>query len=120
MRRLALLLSGSLTCATTGCSTWALAPAPDDDPPAYRQYQVWTADSALHLQGIRIQNDTLYGVPLGESHECRRCSIALPIAAVDSLRTSHTEHVGSVVLGAAAGGVSAILLLIALLAGDRT
>jgi hypothetical protein len=114
-------LAGSLLVASAGgCTTWNLQPTPAADPPAYRQYQVWTRDSVLYLQGLRIANDTLYAVPLGESPGCRKCTVALPMAAVDSLRTRQTAHAGTAVLGAAAGGLGAILLLIALLSGNQT
>lgn len=109
-----LLLSLSLLSSVTGCYTWSRQPQPVTDPPAFRQYQVWTPDSVMILHGVRMEHDTLYGIPVSAARDCSSCILRIPMSGVDSLRAGATEHVGTAVLGVAAGA-GAVLVLIAYL-----
>lgn len=113
---LAFLVSASLFVSTTGCNVWIPAPEPTRTPPAYQQFQVWTRDSHFLLHHVRVENDSLYGIPVDQSRDCLTCFVVIPMKSVDSLQTGETQHVGTAIIGVAAGGVVTILLLAALLA----
>jgi hypothetical protein len=110
MRLPARWLLGILLVAVTGCYTWAREPLPTGASPAYRQYQVWTRDSAVILQNIRVEHDTLYGIPADASRDCGICAVGIPMSRVDSLRSGSTKHGGTAVLGL--GAVAVFFLLI--------
>ena len=107
-------LSLSLLCSVTGCHTWTRQPQPVSTPPAFRQYQVWTRDSVMIMHGVRVEHDTLHGIPVSASRDCGSCTLSIPMTNVDSVRAGTTEHVGTAVLGVAAGA-GALFLLIAYL-----
>lgn len=120
MRRTArLLVAGWLLVSMTGCYTWVRQPQPATQPPAYRNYQVWTGDSAITLQNVRVEQDTLSGTPPGDSRDCDRCTIRIPMTQVDSLKTGNTAHVGTALLGVLAGVAAVYLILIISLSGSQ-
>ncbi len=101
----------------TGCYAWNRQPAPVTDPPAYLQYQVWTRDSVLVLQKVRVQSDTLFGIPAEASRDCATCRVGIPMDRVDSLRTGTTRHGGTAMLGLGAGVAAFFMLIDAALSG---
>ena len=101
----------------TACATWSRQPTPANDPPAYLQYQVWTPDSVLTLQKVRVERDTLHGIPITASRDCSGCAVSIPMSGVDSLRTGKTEHIGTAVLGLGAGAIAALILIVVSLSG---
>ena len=105
------LLSLTLLCSSTGCYAWNRASLPVTDPPAYRQYQVWTRDSVAILHHIHLQHDSLYGIPAEASRDCGTCVVGLPMDRVDSLRSGTTRHGGTAMLGLGAG-VAAFFLIV--------
>jgi hypothetical protein len=113
-------LALSLLFAITGCTTWSRQPIPTTDPPAFLRYQVWTRDSVMTLQKVRIEHDTLYGIPATDSRDCSSCTLSLPMTRVDSLRTAKTEHIGTALLGAGAGAIAVLVYIVATLAAAGT
>ncbi len=111
---LSLLLLGS-----TGCNSWNRQPPPVTDPPAFRQYQVWTRDSMLLLYQVRVEHDTLHGIPIAQSRDCLACLVTIPIGSVDSMKTGGTQNVGARVMGGVAG-VGVVLLIIGLILNEGT
>ena len=81
-----------LTAWTSACASWSSAkpPTPQEFSPR-RQIQVWTADRSWRLHGVRFTSDSLVGIPFLEPLGCDSCQIALPLAAVDSIKTGRTE-----------------------------
>ncbi len=113
---MAVAVASSLVMAITGCNGWIRAPEPATTPPVYRQYQVWTRDSRMFLHHVRVEHDSLYGIPVEQSRDCLTCFLVIPMTSVDSMQTGTTQHVGTAVIGVAAGGVAAILFIAALIA----
>lgn len=104
------ILLGGLTL---GCAGYTRHPVPTSTPPAYQQFQVWTPDSVLLLRRIRVEHDTLYGIPTGEPADCSRCERKVHLSAVDSVRTggSAGSSVTAALLGAVGGAVVMLLLI---------
>jgi hypothetical protein len=119
MRSAACLLSAlMILCSSTGCYAWSRQPLPVAEPAAFRQYQVWTRDSMMILQKVRVEHDTLFGVPADASRDCGACTVTIPVRVVDSLRSGTTEHLGTALLGVGAGATGALVLLMILLSGS--
>ena len=54
--------------------------------PPRQQVQVWRQGKAWRLHGVAIGSDSVTGVPFLAPLPCDSCRIAIPRAAVDSLR----------------------------------
>ncbi len=108
---LAFMVATSLLLSSTGCNVWIPAPQPTRTPPIFQQYQVWTRDSHFLLHHVRVEHDSLYGIPVEQSRDCLTCFVVIPMTAVDSLQTGKTQHVGTAIIGVAAGGVAVILFI---------
>lgn len=106
-----LLLSLSLLSSITGCTVWGRQPPPVTVPSAYQQYQVWTPNSVIILHQVRVERDTLYGIPIADSRDCSGCTVSIPLTEVDSLRTARTEHVGTAIIGAGAGALAVLMVI---------
>ncbi|MDP9144005.1 MAG: hypothetical protein M3N43_04815 [Actinomycetota bacterium] len=73
----------------SGCTTWGGTlkvegiPAA---PPPEKAFQVWRGGAVHELHAVRVEPDTLRGVPTSEDRECASCAIAIAKADVDSVR----------------------------------
>lgn len=115
-----LLLAALLLGSFSGCTVWNRQPPPVTAPSAFQQYQVWTPNSVMILHKVRIERDTLYGIPVADSRDCSGCTVSIPMTQVDSLRTAKTEHVGTAVLGAGAGALAVLMVIAAIWAAAGT
>ena len=113
-------LSLLLLSLIPACTTWSRQQPPVTIPSAYQQYQVWTPTSVILLHMVRIERDTLYGIPVTDSRDCSACTVRISMTNVDSLRTAKTEHVGTAVIGAGAGAVAVIMFIAAVFAAAGT
>ena len=121
MRPAACLLSSlSLLSSVTGCTVWSRQPLPGTPPPVFKQYQVWTPNSVIILHRVRVERDTLYGIPVTDARDCSDCTVSIPMTQVDSLRTARTEHVGTAVIGAGAGALAVLMVIAAVFAAAGT
>jgi hypothetical protein len=72
-----------------GCTTWGGTlnvegiPA---TPPPERAFQVWHRGAVHELHAVRVEDDTIRGVPTSHDRECASCTIAIAKADVDSVR----------------------------------
>jgi hypothetical protein len=92
--RRSVLFNAILSATALSCSgPPKLVPVPV--PPAAfkprQEIEIWRDSSAVTLHGVRVVADSLIGVPLWQPPDCDSCRVALPLAAVDSLRAVHTE-----------------------------
>ena len=89
------LFAGILGPAALSCAgPPRLIPLPEP-PSAFKprqEIEIWRDSNAVTLHGVRLVGDSLTGVPLWRPPDCDSCRVAMPLAAVDSLRTVNTEH----------------------------
>ena len=91
-----------------GCSTWHTTADLDQIPmptDSSTTFDVWGAGDHWKLRALRIDTDSVRGIPVDRPLPCDSCLVAVPRGAVDSIRseTRDTTEMGIVVL------VSAIL-----------
>ena len=60
--------------------------------PARAQVQVWQDGRVTLLHGVRLESDTLDGVPFIKAPTCDSCRVHLALGVVDSLRTGNKER----------------------------
>jgi hypothetical protein len=91
-RSFALLLGlSTLVCACSG--GWhRVEIASPRFLPARTQVQVWQGKRVTLLHGVRIESDTVDGVPFTKAPTCDSCRVRLSLRAVDSLRTGSKER----------------------------
>jgi hypothetical protein len=54
-----------------------------------QQVQVWQGRQPLRLHAIRVDHDSVSGVPFQKPADCDSCRISLPSSTVDSLRAGN-------------------------------
>lgn len=77
-----------LSLGLLGCGAGWHRP-PDLEPrayPAHQQVQVWQGGSVRRWQAVRITPDSISGILFTKPADCDSCRLALPRAAVDSIR----------------------------------
>jgi hypothetical protein len=80
-----------------GCAGWSYLELPADTVLAPRQQvQIWSGSTAQVFHAVRVTEDSLFGVPFQKPPACDSCRVALPRAAVDSVRTGNLEGPGIV------------------------
>jgi hypothetical protein len=90
MRR---LISGALAIASLGCGAgWhqPLEPVVGTLSPR-QQVQVWHTGKVEQLHGVVVAPDSVTGIPYFRPLTCDACRVAIPRAAVDSLRLGNPE-----------------------------
>jgi len=50
------------------------------------RFEVWADGKGYSLHAVRLDGDTLRGVPWSDAITCDSCAVAIPRAAVDSVR----------------------------------
>jgi hypothetical protein len=89
------VLSAMLGTAALSCAgPPRVVPLPEP-PGAFKprqEIEVWRDSNAVTLHGVRVVADSLTGVPLWRPPDCDSCRVAMPLEAVDSIRTVNTEH----------------------------
>jgi hypothetical protein len=55
-------------------------------PPPDRLYQVWHGDTTHELHAVRVEADTVRGVPTSQDRECASCAVAIAKSDIDSIR----------------------------------
>lgn len=85
--------------ALAGCTYWAkddtalLAPIPERKP-----VQIFTPDGAVIAHSVRVDSTTLSYIRRIVPSECDSCRVAIPLATVDSVRTSQVSTLRTIVL----------------------
>ena len=86
------LLGVAALAGLSGCAGWLRVTAPSDTTFAPRQQvQVWQGRQARVLHEVHLTPDSLIGVPFNRRADCDSCRVAVPRAAVDSLRLGDRE-----------------------------
>lgn len=91
-RSLAVLLTlaaGTSACAGGWHRVEDLTPR---DFPARTQVQIWQGGHVELLHSVRLESDTLGGVPFTKAPTCDSCRVLLALGAVDSLRVGSRER----------------------------
>ncbi len=87
MRPIALLL---LTAPLAGCTSYQAGRSLETVPlpaPIRERFEVWSAGRPHELHALRIENDSLVGVPWWNDPGCDSCRVAIARAEVDSVRS---------------------------------
>jgi len=104
----------------SACGGWERLPdlSPDTLPPR-QQVQLWSGGQVRVLHSVQIDGDSIRGVPFQLSPACDSCRVAIPLAAVDSLRAGDQETPAIALIGS---GLLVFLLLVHMLShlGDGT
>ena len=104
----------------SACAGWQRLPDLSPDTlPRRQQVQVWSGGRVSVLHAVRIDSDTIRGVPFQQPPTCDSCRVAFPLAAVDSLRSGNQESSAMVLIGA---GIVVFLYFVHILShlGDGT
>jgi hypothetical protein len=64
-----------------------IEPVAPDSLPRDQQVQVWQGTQRIQLHAVRVDHDSISGVPFQRPSDCDSCRISLPSLAIDSLRT---------------------------------
>ena len=54
--------------------------------PEGQQVQVWQGRERLQLHAIRVEHDSVSGVPFQKPRDCDSCRVSVPNSSVDSVR----------------------------------
>jgi hypothetical protein len=78
-----------LLAALAGCTHWVRDETVLQAPvPARDQLQIFTPTSTIRAHGIRSDSTTLSYVPYVMPPDCDSCRVTVPLASVDSIRSS--------------------------------
>jgi hypothetical protein len=66
-----------------------IEPVAPDSLPRGQQVQVWQGTQRIQLHAVRVDHDSISGVPFQKPSDCGGCRISLPSSAVDSLRAGN-------------------------------
>jgi len=84
----------------TGCAVLAAACGAGWHRPAQlepgelsprQQVEVWSGGTVRRWHAVQVGSDSISGVPFMRPTDCDSCRIAVPRAAVDSIRLGHPE-----------------------------
>jgi hypothetical protein len=97
------LIAFLLVVPGTGCATWHTTADLDQvkvTADSAATFDVWGKDGHRKLRALRIDTDSVYGLPGEWPSDCSTCPVAIPRAEVDSIRgeTRDTAEMGIVVL----------------------
>jgi hypothetical protein len=94
----------------TGCTTWQTTTDLDQFPmptDSAATVDVWGKDGHQKLRAVRIDADSVRGLPVEGPALCDSCRVAIPRSAVDSIRSVKADGAGTGIMGV----VIAVLLL---------
>ena len=87
--RSALLFASLLPLWACGAGWHRIEPVVPSTLPQRQQVQVWQGRRPLRLHAIRVDHDSVSGVPFQKPADCDSCRISLPSSTVDSLRAGN-------------------------------
>jgi hypothetical protein len=87
--RSALLFASLLPLWACGAGWHRIEPVVPSTLPQRQQVQVWQGRQRLRLHAIRVDHDSVSGVPFQKPADCDSCRISLPSSTVDSLRAGN-------------------------------
>jgi hypothetical protein len=84
--RSALMPAALLPQAACGAGWHRIDPVAPSSLPERQQVQVWQDGRRLQLHAIRVDHDSVSGVPFQKPVDCDSCRISLPSSTLDSRR----------------------------------
>ena len=76
-----------------------IALPPSESIPDHRAVEVWRDGKVSRIQQIVFDVDSLRGRRAGTPSDCDSCTVAVAIAAIDSLRLGRDEQTGRLLVG---------------------
>jgi hypothetical protein len=115
------LRAAVLSVALLGCTPWARipAPAPAALPPT-TTLQVWLAGQAIVLREVTVTPDSIRGRPVHSAKPLSAALVAIPRAAVDSVRLLLRDTQNSFGAGALLGLVAGVAGIFAIFGRSGT
>lgn len=122
MRRLprlaAILLALAFGVTVGACSYWVRNPDALKGPvPDHRPVQIWVGSQAYDLHSVVVRGDSVHGNTNWSDFSCDSCTLTVPVASVDSIRTRKANVGVIILLSLAAAGALVYVAAIAAL-GD--
>jgi len=87
--RSALLCASLLPLSACGAGWHRIEPVVPRSLPERQQVQLWQGRQRLQLHAIRVDHDSVSGVPYQKPTDCDSCKVSLPSSTVDSLRAGN-------------------------------
>jgi hypothetical protein len=87
--RSTLLVAALLSQAACSAGWHRIEPVVPSSLPERQQGQVWQDRQRLQLHAIRVDHDSVSGVPFRKPTDCDSCRISLPRSSIDSLRAGN-------------------------------
>ncbi len=88
-RAMRLAVTCGVTFALAACQSWGNSRSLDALPeqPAERdRYELWAAGQPHELHALKMDGDTIRGVPWWKDPKCDSCQVAIARVSVDSVR----------------------------------
>lgn len=83
--RSALLFASLLPVCACSAGWHRIEPVAPSNLPKGQQVQMWQGRERLQLHAIRVDHDSISGVPIQKPADCESCRISVPSASIDSL-----------------------------------
>jgi hypothetical protein len=80
-------------------------------PDRFKVFEIWYGDQRRYWHAVRIEGDSITGIPLAKSSECEPCRLGMAAAEVDSVRAEGTDHISSSGFSILAAGTIGSLVL---------
>jgi hypothetical protein len=88
-RRWGALVLLLLSLAACSAGWHRIEPPPPSKLATGQQVQVWQGGRRVQLHAVRVDRDSISGVPFQKPADCDSCRISLPRSAVDSIRAGN-------------------------------
>jgi hypothetical protein len=100
-----------LLAATVACQRWQLDSSALTTPqPDRRQLEIWSQGRSTVVHGLRVQGDSVVGVPYWKPLDCDSCAVRFARGQVDSVRVQAPDNVRSTASLAAGVMIFAVVL----------
>lgn len=93
------LLAVTILLAACSLGPRRIALPPSETLPEHRDVEVWRDGKAVRLRRLEFDVDTLRGQLSGASDECDSCTVAVPIAEIDSLSLGRDDRTSRMIVG---------------------
>jgi hypothetical protein len=100
--------------AACGAGWHRIEPAAPSNLAKGQQVQVWQNGQRVQLHAVRVDRDSISGVPFQRPADCDSCRISLPRSTVDSIRAGDPTAAFLKSVGLALGSWLALGLLYAI------
>jgi hypothetical protein len=110
--RLPSMLLLVMVMAQSGCGAgWhRIDPLGPGSLPKRQQVQVWEGGQKVQLHAVKLDGDSLSGVPYVQPPDCETCRVSVPTTSVDSVRAGNPSAGFLKTTGLVLGGMFALAL----------